>query len=387
MKHLVWAAVTAAAFLLGLALGRSQLAVDPSPDAVDDRPPSQRYQTDVAAGSSPGAVVGPGAVAGTAPSRRVPRGDGGLTPEDLAATLERLDRLARGGDRPAAAALRQQLLERILAEAAAGRMATARAMLDGYRQYDPYDPEGLLLESDLRQMQGRGLAALEPLLELLQHSDDADAVTRAREKLALLVGVHETQLANRRDFAGLIRFFEDLAARDPSHDGHRLRLARWLLQGGRAADAERLLAQTGLVGVDPQAHADLLADVRLARSGLPIEHGDNALHVRASVGGRPLRLLVDTGATTTVIGRDRAVALDAVATGERVLVRTAAGVVEAELHRIHDLEVGALQVDALTVLVLDQRLPEGIDGLLGMDVIARFGGAARAGLPFAPEPR
>ena len=44
-------------------------------------------------------------------------------------------------------------------------------------------------------------------------------------------------------------------------------------------------------------------------------------------------------------------------------------------------------MDALTVLVLDQRLPEGIDGLLGMDVIARFGGAARAGLPFAPEPR
>ncbi|MFU8818067.1 MAG: TIGR02281 family clan AA aspartic protease, partial [Pseudomonadales bacterium] len=303
------------------------------------------------------------------------------------AALRRLDQLARGGDTATAAVLRQRWFERVQTDATAGRMTAARALLDAYLDYDPYDVEALLLDADLRQMQGRGLAALDPLLALLQFSDDGDAVARARAKLALLVGVHETQLANRGEVSALIRFFEDLTVRDPSHDGHRLRLARWLLQGGRAADAERVLAQTGVAGVDPQARADLLADVRLARSGLPLEYGDNAMHVRASLGGRPLRLLVDTGATTTVISRDRAIALGASATGERVLVRTAAGLVEAELHRVMEFELGALQLEALTVLVLDQRLPDGVDGLLGMDVITRFGGAGRAGLPFSAESR
>ncbi len=127
--------------------------------------------------------------------------------------------------------------------------------------------------------------------------------------------------------------------------------------------------------------------VALARDGLPLERlpgadgGTAALHVRATAAGRSLRLLVDTGATTTVISRARAADLGSRATGRRVPVRTAGGTVEAEIHVLRQVEIGPLRLDVLEVLVLDRALPSGVDGLLGMDVLGRLpnqglGGAA-----------
>jgi clan AA aspartic protease (TIGR02281 family) len=368
MRHLPWAAATLAAFLLGWFVGRS-----PSPSPGPD--PGNIEAAHLRQAPAPLIVPVRSAPAADAAASSAPR-----PPDDPATALDRLNRLHRSGDLRAAETLRQRLLEQVLDTARAGRARMAQASLADYREAYPFDADAMLLESDLRQMDGRPLAAMDSLLALLQTTAEADAAGRARERLALLVGVHESQLASRGDQAGLIRFFENLAERDPAHDGHRLALARWLLRAGRAADAERVLVQTGVAGVDPEARADLAEEVRLARSGLPLEHGADAVHVQANQHGRSVRLLVDTGATHTVLGRDRASALAASPTGERVQVRTAAGVVEAEIHLVRDLQIGALHLDTLPVLVFDHALPDGVDGLLGMDVISRFGGAGRAGL-------
>jgi clan AA aspartic protease (TIGR02281 family) len=370
-RHLPWAVATVGAFLLGLLIGQWRPAAfehGPTAAVGEAAPHPQQAPARVRAAdvSALAEVSSPA--------------DQGVGREPVAHLLERLARLEALDDPDAAAALRQEFFGRILDLARRGRGRDARAAIDAYLEARPLDVEARLLETDLTQMEGRSPAALESLLALLQITADVETAERVREKLALLVGVHESRLASRGDVPGLIRFFEDLAERDAVFDGHRLQLARWLLQGGRPAEAERVLAETGLTGVDPQARADLLAEVRLARSGLPLEHGPAAMHVRVSVGGRPLRLLVDTGATITVLGREQAISARSAPTGERVPVRTAAGVIEAELHRVHDLQVGALRLDDLPVLVLDRPLPEGVDGLLGMDVIARFGAGGRGGL-------
>jgi len=360
MKYTLQAVALLAAFLLGWWVGRD----DGLHEAGDGMPEALRpaWQS-----------VPAGAVDQTAPVREA-------APEDdsLPALLAYLERLCARGDRDAAAALRQTFLDRVLEQARAGRARQAQAQLQEYLAVEPFDVEALLLASDLKQMEGQALAAIDQLLFLLQVSTDADATGRARERLALLVGVQESQLANRGDLAALVRLFESVVERDPGYDGHRIDLARWLLRSGRAEEAERVLRQTGTEGVDPQTRADLEEEIRLARSGLPLEHSAGAVHVRASRNGQPLRLLVDTGATTTVLDRRRAQALAATPTGDLVRVRTAAGVVEAELHLVRDLQVGALHLDSLPVLVIDHPLPEGVDGLLGMDVIGRFGGPGRA---------
>src|SRR5690606_3197004 len=155
----------------------------------------------------------------------------------------------------------------------------------------------------------------------------------------------------------------------------------WLLRAGRLDEAQAVLAQTGTVGVDPEAREELLARLERARSGLPFERRGNTLHVSARLGGAPLRMLGDTGASTTAISRERIADVGGVPTGQRVRVRTAGGVVESEVHRVHDLSVGGVEIDTLDVLVLDGPLPQNVDGLLGMDVIERFEDVPGTGLP------
>jgi clan AA aspartic protease (TIGR02281 family) len=389
MKHLIWAAAALAAFLLGVYLGpalweRPQLlwersraseagltGTEPAPDrelpTADPRQSLAPWQRSL-------------------PAQLQRRGAGELTESIWHSALDRLDELARSGDNLATAAMQQYLLERIRDDAQAGTPAFAGVLLDAYLDRNPHDPEAYLLDADLQQMQGRALEALSPLLDLLAFADDPEVVGRARDKLRLLVSVQETQLVNSGDTAGLIRLFDDLAARDPGFDGHRLRLAHWLLRAGRAEQAERVLAETGTVGVDPETREDLAAQIQLARTGLPFQRRDGALHVNARLAGRPLELLVDTGATVTAISRAGVAALGARPTGQWVQVQTAGGVIESEVHRVTDLEIGALHLDSLTVLVLDGPLPRDVDGLLGMDVLSRFAGEPAIGVP-APDSR
>lgn len=270
-----------------------------------------------------------------------------------------------------AVAVRDRLLERARAWSAAGAGARGLELLDALVALDPFDAELRFAASDILQQLGRLPEAIDPLLAVLAQGAGAEGAPRARELLRRIVDVHEIQLANRRDPAGLVRFFEDLAARDPAWDGHRLRLARWLLELGRADEAERVAREMGSAGVSDAEREDLLAAIGLAREGLPLEYGARGLHVRATIAGRAVRLLVDTGASTTVLSPGLAGSLGSQAERTDVDVRTAGGLVRGELHRVRDLKVGVLHLPELEVLVLAE-LPDGADGLLGMDVLGRL---------------
>lgn len=374
MKHLIWAAAAVGAFLVGLYLGQDPglgISWSSQREAVD--PPRQRLSGNAEpAGRDRLALPrqAPDASAG-GPGRGAPEETGKLSATTWLAALDRLDRLARGGA-GRAAALRARLLDFVGDTARGGEVGGALALLDAYLERNPHDPDAHMLASDLRQMQGRSEAALTPLLDLLGFADDPAVVSRARDKLALLVNAREAHLANTGDISSLIRLFEMLARRDPAFDGHRLRLARWQLRAGRVSEAEDTLAETGTAGVDPQDREDLAAEIRLARASLPLERRDGALHVHARMAGQPLTMLVDTGATTTALSRSGAARLGAKPTGRRVRVRTANGVVESEEHRIANVEIGPLRLESLNVLVLEGPLPQDVDGLLGMDVLSRF---------------
>ena len=338
----------------------------------DGLQPAHSRQAHVREGFDP---VAPGEFGWEAASRRpgeTAEAALSLSADDWLLALERLDRLVRNGRRAAAAELRTRLLYFVWETARGGKPAAAGTLLEAYLARNPHDPDAYLLASDLEQMQGRSEAALTPLFDLLAFADDPAVVRRARDKLALLVNAREAHLANTGDIAGLIRMFRRLVENDPGFDGHRLRLARWQLRAGRVDEAERTLSETGTAGVDPEAREDLAAEISLARVGLPLQREDGALHVSARMAGRPLTMLVDTGATTTAISRDRAAALNATPTGKRVQVRTANGTVTSEVHRVADVEIGPLHLESLAVLVLDGPLPRDADGLLGMDVLGRF---------------
>ena len=385
MRHLPWVTAVVVAFAAGVLVGAELSGPGAGDESMQgwERPPGRDLPNLPDLRNRP-------AVSQARVSELRARAGAPTASGDWGERLARLDALVRLGDVSAAEALRTAMLDEVLAMARDGAGRRAAQQLDAYLARNPHDGRAHLLDSDLRQMRGNTDGALMPLFEVLAFADAPALINQARERLELLVNVRESQLAARGDVAGLIRFLEGVSFGDPRFDGHRLRLARWQLRAGLLDGAERTLAETGSVGIEPEARDELAAAVALAREGLPFEReagadgNTSALHVRAQTRAGPLRLLVDTGASNTVISRQRAEALGSRGTGQWVQVRTAGGPVTAEVHRLQQVEIGALRLAALEVLVLDETLPGDVDGLLGMDVLGRLpnaGGAAPGAPP------
>lgn len=107
-------------------------------------------------------------------------------------------------------------------------------------------------------------------------------------------------------------------------------------------------------------------------SPIPLEQNALGYVVSARVNRRlPVRLVLDTGATSTVISRDAADTLGLEVRNDRpVIIQTANGTVEAAVARVEEIEVGGQRVGPLDVIIHD-AVP-GADGLLGMNFLGAF---------------
>ncbi|MDW7711473.1 MAG: TIGR02281 family clan AA aspartic protease [Deferrisomatales bacterium] len=114
---------------------------------------------------------------------------------------------------------------------------------------------------------------------------------------------------------------------------------------------------------------------------IPLEQADIGYVVEARLNGHALvRLVVDTGASSTVVSPEVAQRLGlTVRTEPPVLVRTAGGTVRAGLAQVAEIEVGGRRAGPLQVVVHD-AVP-GADGLLGMNFLALFRVELRADEP------
>ena len=236
----------------------------------------------------------------------------------------------------------------------------------------------LFLLSDLRQMTGEVELALAPLFEILRYPPSQATAERARRRLNLLINAREQQLILADDLIGLVSYFEYLVSEDPGFDGHRLKLARWLLKSGEVEAAARVARETGLVGVQPAEIEALIGEIEVASTALPVEREAGAMYTsataRAGSQGAEFRFLIDTGATMTGLAESRLRALGASIIERGIRVQTANGVVELPVYRLQELRVGALVLTDLAVLGFAD-LPRGADGILGMDVLSRLGGS------------
>ena len=260
---------------------------------------------------------------------------------------------------------------------AEGRLYDAIEILQQYLRDEVHDAVALFLMSDLRQMTGDVELALPPLFAIMRFPPTPELAERARKRLLLLINAREQQLINSGDMAGLVAYFEYLVAAEPSYDGHRLKLVRWLLRSDEVDAAARLLREVGLVGVESHEIDALRHEIDLARSALPIERQGGAMYTRATVVGarrtREFRLLVDTGATMSGMDVSRLESLGAHKIANGVRVQTANGVVALPVYRIRELRIGALSITDMDVLGFSD-LPRNADGLLGMDVLGGLSG-------------
>ncbi|QXL84926.1 TIGR02281 family clan AA aspartic protease [Comamonas sp. NLF-1-9] len=89
-------------------------------------------------------------------------------------------------------------------------------------------------------------------------------------------------------------------------------------------------------------------------------HADAGGHFteEGSINGRPVRFMVDTGATTVALGRAEAERLGIrVQAGERVRMHTANGTAEGWRVRLDSVRIGPLQQSGVVAIVVQQPMP------------------------------
>ena len=82
-------------------------------------------------------------------------------------------------------------------------------------------------------------------------------------------------------------------------------------------------------------------------------------------------LILDTGATSTVISRRLASLLSIHPTGT-AMGQTVGGTITAPIARLASMKVGAAEIAELSVIVHDFSRDPRIDGLLGMDFLGQY---------------
>jgi len=184
-----------------------------------------------------------------------------------------------------------------------------------------------------------------------RHNRNQEALVLLARAVQLFPQRADMHLAHARALAAAGRDYDALAAAnqaarlDPSYSRHLTRYQSAAKHGGRS--------RTYIIPYDPKTRI---------------------IKARASVGGQPVRLIVDTGASLTTIPTALADRLGLRRkTNPRAKVTTASGVMEVEVVELPSLKLGKISVRKVQAAVLD--LPgEGLanTGLLGLNVLQRL---------------
>lgn len=287
-----------------------------------------------------------------------------------------------GRDPAMAARMRERILNH--GRMASGRrdMESALALLERYTFYYHRDMEAHYRLAEAAERLGRSQIALDALLAALEVALTGPDPQPARERVAVLVDALAAGRLAIDDRAGAMALYQSVLHRDPLNHRYRFLLAVQLEAVGDLRTARRELEQIPADGHDAVAMAALAARIRESGAlasrfadGLPLTRfGEHFLVEVALDDGRALHLLLDTGATRSVLRPGVvAAAPGAERLANRVRIGTANGVVSAHRYRLPGLTLGPFRIDAPELVVLDlDGLGSGVDGLLGLDLLSRF---------------
>ncbi len=302
--------------------------------------------------------------------------------------MERYEALQAQADDATVQRARVQLLEHARRLIAQADYPSAIQLLQLFLQIDYRDVEARLLLATAWHGEGDLRAAIGQLYEAKGQAWRPEMLEELNRNLRAMVAEFGDTLKQRGDTAGLLELYQDLTRLEPSYAPYFIGLATAQLALDDIDAARQSLL---LVAQDPEVGArarELLEGVRVAAidaqpsetsaaatevTGIPLVRTGSHFLVDARLGAQQARLLIDTGASLTMLTPDtlNRYGSGAHATGRAGLFNTANGRVNAPIYRLDILSVGDWQVSDLDVGVLELGDP-GIDGLLGMNFLRHF---------------
>lgn len=272
-----------------------------------------------------------------------------------------------------------------------GEFDALRRLLQSHLRQYPQDIEFLLVEADLIQQTESVSYALEHYYELLEYALNASQQAQVLGKIANLVDEHAKRLSNISAWDILATFAEPLWQKEPNKRDYILILAEAYAHLALVGPTENVLA--ALMPEDPDAirirailpgaetlpseTPEPIAAEEYRRAVALSRIGDQFV-VESNLSGRRIELLIDTGATTTVLSESafnqnfpERLRKNSVFIGV-YQVNTAGGKVDASVYRFPWLAVGGLAVRDTAIIVMPTLDFARADGLLGMNFLREF---------------
>jgi len=352
--------------------------------------PYQSAQSITPAPSKPVSVGEPAAGSDSSLSVPVDTIESLLKRHDFAAVLERYESLqVQAGDLTVTDA-RAKILAHARQLITDGHFDQAEQLLQLFLVAVYRDVEARVMLAVAYQGQGDFIAAIEALYEARGYAFRHAVLQRITRRIRSTVAELAQSLKRDDNQRALVALYQRLTRLEPDHAPWFVRLAvtQVVLDDKEAARRSLLLvAEDPDVGAKVQtmlAKLDLaLADTQDTEPqdsesevvGVPLHRRGNNFLVDARVaGGHSVRLLIDTGASLTILAPDvlERRGIRYLDTGRTGVFNTANGRVRAPVYKLDALLVGDWEVSNLEIGVLELGGGSGMDGLLGMNFLQHF---------------
>jgi clan AA aspartic protease (TIGR02281 family) len=258
----------------------------------------------------------------------------------------------------------------------------AAQLLTSYVQVFYRDVDALLKLAKIHEQQQDYQQSLLRLQEAYAAAHTQVDLEHIQSRIDRAIGELAQKLARTKDHNGLASLYRAMIERQPNHAPYYLALA----QAHVAADSPQA-ALTALRYIEYDSQVGSQAREMITRlegigrgsisegklSAVPLIPSGNHFFVNAKLNGVPVKLMLDTGASITVIKSELAYTAGIpVDHSHTVTLTTANGRAHAPVAHVKQIQLGNQTIPRFKVVVLDLEELTGVDGLLGMDFLGRY---------------
>jgi len=252
-------------------------------------------------------------------------------------------------------------------------------LADNGPKVQPSQFESLVIRANEATGSGDYAAAVELLMLADLFADAADEMEEVVYLLDKAVNLRVSQLRQAQKLAEIDTLYESVTLAMPERAEFYLRLAEHRMAMDNDQGALPVLAQIENHHQWGGRARELIAtitspEVAVSLADVPLSRSRNQFVVTASLDGqREVRLLIDTGASVTIVTPAILESMGYVLGSRTGKFATANGEVDAPLVGIQSLTVGGQVVSPITVGAISLSRPTAsFDGLLGMNFLQKF---------------
>jgi clan AA aspartic protease (TIGR02281 family) len=264
----------------------------------------------------------------------------------------------------------------------------ALGLINGYLETEYRDVAALRLKAEILSRQQTYRDQIETLYAAKSYAYEPEELERITNAIRNGVADYQRLLQQKSRYPELLDLYQRLVYLEPDYSPYFIQLAKAQRANNLDQEARQSLE---LVLSDPavgEQARQLLNDSRATDDsqpqniaqidqlqGIPLQRRGSHFVVEATLNGyTPLRLIIDTGASLTIIKTDalRASLADDLSRYPTHMFNTANGYVQAPVLNVDSLAIGEFQVTNLAVGGLDLQGQSDVDGLLGMNFLEHY---------------